>query len=410
MEAVAEVDGEVANSLNSIWVLLAAFMVFLMQPGFALFESGLHAAKNTVNVLMKNICDFVFASFGFWALGFAFMFGDGNPYLGTSGFFLNAEGFSSLAGGIPIPIIFFFHLVFAGATATIVSGAIGGRVKFTTYMAICIFLVTFLYPILGHWLWGGGWLSELGFYDFAGSTVVHAVGGCAALAAAIAVGPRIGRFNADGSVNVLPGTNMTMVGTGVFILWFAWFGFNAGSTLSIVGQEDLVAHILITTNMSAIMGGITAMFFAWRFMRKPDVTMTLNGVLAGLVGITAGCAFVGVVDALIIGVVSGGLVFYSCFLMDKLRIEDAVGAFPVHGLCGIWGTVAVGLFGRAPYSGGEGSPKLGLFHGGGIEQVGIQLLGTLVIGLLAFVLTYSFIKIAEKFMGLRVAREEEIQV
>lgn len=405
-EAQLDLTG-IKSSIDSLWVVFAAILVFFMQCGFALFEMGLHAAKNTVNVLMKNCMDFVIATIFFWAIGFAFMFGDGNGFMGLEGWFLNGK-FSSLDWtSVPVELKFFFQLVFAGTAATIVSGAIGGRVKFSTYLGLSIILTAVIYPILGHWVWGGGWLANNGFFDFAGSTVVHGVGGFAALAAAIAVGARIGRFNADGSVNVLPGFNMSFVGMGTLILWLGWFGFNAGSTMAIADGFESVAHILLTTNIAAAAGGLTAMVLTWSVVKKPDVSMTLNGVLGGLVSITAPCAFVTAGASLIIGAVGGVLVFFGAILLDKIKVDDAVGAFPVHGICGVWGTLCVGLFTSPIVAGSEG-PKAGLFYGGGFEQLWVQLYGIVAVCALSFGATFAFAKLLDMMLGLRVSREEEI--
>jgi Amt family ammonium transporter len=399
---------DLALAADTLWVLMAAIFVFFMQAGFAMFEMGLHAAKNTVNVLMKNVMDFVIASICFIAVGFALMFGDGNGFIGTEGFFLKGN-FSSLDWtSVPLGAKFFFQLVFAGTAATIVSGAIGGRVKFSTYIVLSIAITALVYPILGHWVWGGGWLSAQGFFDFAGSTVVHGVGGFAALAAAIAVGPRIGRFNADGSVNVLPGHNLSMVGFGVLILWLGWFGFNPGSTMAIVGNAELVSHIFLTTNIAAAAGAIAAMTLSWTIGRRPDVTMTLNGVLAGLVSVTASCAFVTDFGALIIGAIGGVIVFFGTILLDKMRVDDSVGAFPVHGMCGIWGTIALGLFAAEPWAGGPALPSLGLLYGGGASQLIVQVYGTLAVCAAAFGVTYLVVSILKPVMGLRVSRDHEI--
>ena len=399
--------------LDTLWVLVAAALVFFMQAGFSLLEAGLQSAKNVVNILMKNYSDFIIASLAFWAVGFAFMFGDGNGILGLNGWFLmgpdnspSVDAYSGIFGalswtGVPLAAKFIFQLVFAGTAATIVSGAIGGRVKFPAYLIFSLVMTGLIYPVLGHWVWGGGWLAGLGFLDFAGSTVVHAVGGFAALGAVLVVGPRIGRY-AGGRVNAMPGHNMTYAALGVFILWLGWFGFNPGSTMGIVGDPGLVAHIFLTTNLAAAAGAVVALAVSWARFGKPDFSMTINGVLAGLVAITAPCAFVGPVGALIIGAVGGGLVVWGILALDSNKIDDPVGAIAVHGICGMWGTMAVGLFGL-PALGASG-----LFAGGGFSLFVVQLLGTVVISAAAFAanfLLWSFLKVT---VGVRVSSEEEV--
>lgn len=396
--------------MDSLWVVLATVLVFFMQAGFALLEAGIHSKKNTTNVLMKNTMDFVIASLGFFAIGFAFMFGNGNSIIGTEGFFLMGEtkAFSSLDwANIPLTIKFMFQLVFAGTAATIISGAIGGRVKFMGYLVLSLVITTVIYPILGKWVWGGGWVSELGFFDFAGSTVVHAVGGFAALAAVMVVGNRAGRFTAMGESRSLPSSSITFTALGTLILWLGWFGFNAGSTMAVAGNAKLIGHILLTTNLAAATGAVTAMLLGHKIYKRFDLPITLNGALAGLVGITAGCAFVDSLGAMAIGMVSGILMIYSVGILEKFRIDDVVGAFPVHGVCGVWGTAAVGLFAASPWSGVEGTPALGLFYGGEIKTFLIQLLPSLLISVIAFVSTYLVTSIIRRTIGIRVSEHHE---
>lgn len=412
-------QGEAVTALtvgvDTLWVLVAAALVFFMQAGFALVEAGLQSAKNVVNILMKNYMDFIIASLAFWAVGFGFMFGDGNSILGLSGWFLGGADASPATGdaysgifsslnwtGVPLSAKFFFQLVFAGTAATIVSGAIGGRVKFPAYLIFSAVMTALIYPILGHWVWGGGWLAQLGFLDFAGSTVVHAVGGFAALGAVLVLGPRIGRY-AGGKANALPGHNMTFAALGVFILWLGWFGFNPGSTMGIVGDPGLVSHIFLTTNLAAAAGAVTALVVSWARFGKPDFSMTINGVLAGLVAITAPCAFVNPVGALIIGSVGGGLVVWGILTLDANKIDDPVGAIAVHGVCGMWGTMAVGLFGLESLGASNG-----FFYGGGFNPLLVQALGTTVISLVAFGSNVVLWSILKAFMGIRVSAEEEI--
>jgi ammonium transporter, Amt family len=411
--ALAQEVAEPAAStvaLDTLWVMLAATLVFFMQAGFALVESGLQSARNVVNILMKNLMDFSIASIGFWAIGFALMFGAGNALVGTSGWFLQGgdEVFDSLSWTVvPLEAKFFFQMVFAGTAATIVSGAIGGRVKFSTYLLFSLGMTALIYPFIGHWIWGGGWLAELGFFDFAGSTVVHAVGGAAALAGALVVGPRIGRYGRDGKPRAMPGHNMTLAALGVFILWLGWFGFNPGSTMAM--DPGAIAHIFVTTNMAAVMGATTAMALSWWLFGKPDISMSFNGVLAGLVAITAPCAFVGIGSAALIGAVGGGVVVFAVLAFDRIRVDDPVGAIAVHGVCGIWGTLALGLFASAPYAGGEGLPGLGLFFGGGVGQLAIQTVGVFAACATAFGLAYALFTLLKVTIGVRVTPEEEIE-
>ncbi|MGB0454275.1 MAG: ammonium transporter [Bacteriovoracaceae bacterium] len=396
-----------ALAIDTLWVVLAAVLVFFMQAGFALLETGIHSEKNITNVFMKNIMDFVIATLAFFAIGFAFMFGNGSSLIGTEGWFLSGglESFSSLDwANIPLTVKFLFQLVFAGTAATIISGAIGGRVRFTTYLWLSLVVTAFIYPILGKWVWGAGWAADLGFFDFAGSTVVHAVGGFAALAATMVVGPRRGRFD---SSKTLTSYNITYAGLGTLILWLGWFGFNAGSTMGIVSDPHLVGHILLTTNLAAAAGAFTAMLIGFGREKKFDLPTTLNGALAGLVGITAGCAFVTWFGSLIIGTVAGALMVFGTAWLESRKIDDVVGAFPVHGLCGVWGTAALGLFAAAPFSGGEGLPALGLLYGGTATTFFTQFGISLLISILAFLSTYIVCLVLEKTVGLRASTEHE---
>jgi Amt family ammonium transporter len=385
------------DAVSTLWVLLAAFLVFFMQAGFGMVEAGLIRTKNAGNVLMKNLMDFCFAALGYFIFGYAIMYGTSGLLVGTEGWFL--MGASSPVAGLPL-----FQAVFAGTVATIDSGAVAERTKFVDYLAYSFLISAFVYPVVGHWVWGGGWLSQLNFHDFAGSTVVHAVGGVTALVAAWMVGPRIGRFNADGSANAIGGHSMPLVTMGVFILWFGWYGFNAGSTL---GMEDpgMVARVAMTTTLSASAGGIAAMIISWVKYKKPDLTLALNGSLAGLVGITAPCAVVGAGSSIYIGLVAGILVVFGIEWLDKIQVDDPVGAISVHGICGVWGTLAVGVFGRAAL----GAPADGLFFGGGFGQLGIQLLW--VVSCLAFTAVAMFIvfKAIQAVIGLRVSHETELR-
>ena len=387
--------------LNTLWVLLAAFLVFFMQAGFGMVEAGFIRAKNTCNILTKNFLDFCMATIGFYAFGYAIMFGDGNLFMGFKGLFLVG---AKSGANIPLHAFWLFQAAFCGAAATIVAGGMAERMKFTSYLIYSFVISAFIYPIIGHWIWGGGWLAKLGFLDFAGSTVVHTVGGVAALVGTMILGPRTGKYNKDGSANAITGHNIPLASLGVFILWFGWFGFNPGSTLS-VGDGSLIARIAINTNFAAATGGIAAMALVWRLFGKPDLSMAMNGALAGLVGVTASCAFIEPWAAIVIGAVSGILVVLAVILLDKLHIDDPVGAFPVHGVNGIWGTIALGLFGQKAL----GVPANGLFYGGGLSQLGIQILGCLSVAIFIFIVMGLIFKIIKSAVGLRVSREEELK-
>ncbi len=406
-EAVTTLAGVVQSAdeydgLSTLWVLLAAILVFFMQAGFGMVEAGLIRSKNAANVLMKNLMDFCFAALGFFLFGYAIMYGTGGAFLGTDGWFM--FGVESPVEGLPVEIFWLFQAVFAGTAATIVSGAMAERMRFVAYLTYSFLLTAFLYPVVGHWVWGGGWLAELGFYDFAGSTVVHGVGGVAALVGAWLLGARIGRFDPDGTPHAIPGHNMPLVTMGVFILWFGWYGFNAGSTLG-MGEPGVVARVAMNTTLAPAAGAIAGMVTAWLKFGKPDLTLALNGALAGLVGITAPCAAVGSGSAIAIGASSGVLVVYGITWLNLIRIDDPVGAIPVHGLCGVWGTLAVGIFGQAAL----GAPQDGLFYGGGFGQLGIQMLG--LVASLGFIAVTMFIvfKAIDAVMGLRVPRETELR-
>ena len=391
----------ISIGLDTVWVLLAAFLVFFMQAGFGMVEAGFIRAKNTCNILTKNFLDFCMASLGFFIFGYAIMFGTGNGFMGLSGWFMNG---AESGADIPLYAFWLFQAAFCGAAATIVAGGMAERMKFIAYLAYSFLISAFVYPIVGHWVWGGGWLANLNFADFAGSTVVHAVGGFAALIGTIMLKPRIGKYNPDGSANAIAGHNIPLASLGVFILWFGWFGFNPGSTLG-VGDGSLISLVAINTSLAAAAGGILAMITVWKMFGKPDLSMAMNGALAGLVAITAPCAFVEPWAALLIGAVGGVLVVLGVVILDKLRIDDPVGAVPVHGLNGIWGTLAIGLFGQKAL----GLANDGLFYGGGLTQLGIQALG--VFSVVAFVVVAMGIvfKLIDMTVGLRVTREEELK-
>jgi len=392
---------ELIVGVDTLWVLLAAFLVFFMQAGFGMVEAGFIRAKNTCNILTKNFLDFCMASIGFFIFGYAIMFGEGNGLLGLKGWFMvGAES----GADIPLYAFWLFQAAFCGAAATIVAGGMAERMRFGAYLIYSFIISALIYPVVGHWIWGGGWLAKLNFTDFAGSTVVHAVGGFAALIGTLILKPRLGKYNPDGTANAIAGHSIPLASLGVFILWFGWFGFNPGSTLS-VGNGNLIARVAINTNLAAASGGILAMFTVWKMFGKPDLSMAMNGALAGLVAITAPCAFVEPWAAILIGAIGGILVVLGVILLDKLKIDDPVGAVPVHGLNGIWGTLAIGLFGQKAL----GLASDGLFYGGGFRQLGIQALG--VFSVVAFVLIAMGIvfKLIDATIGLRVSREEELK-
>ena len=390
--------------INIVWVFLGAVMVMLMQAGFAILEAGLTRQKNCNNVLMKNIMDFAIGSIIFLVVGFGLMFGESlGGIVGITGFIdpttLNLSQFEALS-----PTVFiFFQTVFCATAATIVSGAMAERTKFSSYLIYTLVISLVIYPISGHWIWGGGFLSKIGFIDYAGSTAVHSVGGLAALMGAVVLGPRMGKYNRDGSTNAIPGHNIMMATLGVFILWFCWFGFNPGSSLEAAGY---IGHIAMTTNLSACAGALVAMFLTWKKYGKPDVSMTLNGILAGLVAITAGCHIVSLYGAIAIGAVGGILVVYGCEILDqKLHVDDPVGAVGVHCLNGVWGTLAVGLFAcNTPAS--EGT--LGLFFGGGTALLITQLIGVIIVAVWVCSMSFIMFTLIKKTVGLRVTPQEEL--
>lgn len=398
--------GELTRGLNTLWVIIASALVFFMQAGFAMLESGLTRAKNTTNIFFKNVIDFVFASLAFWAFGYAFMFGaSAGGFIGTTGFFVSS---GDDVAGLPLLAFWFFQLVFAGTAATIVSGAMSERTRFTSYLVYSFIISAVVYPIAGHWMWGGGWLSTLpfgaGFKDFAGSTVVHSVGGWMALVGAIALGPRLGRFSKDGKATAIPGHSAPFAVLGVFILWLGWFGFNPGSQLAINGANaDAVALIAVNTNLAAAAGGLVAMLLGWAFVtKKPDLGTALNGVLAGLVAITAPCAWVTPAASIAIGAIGGVIVVYGALVLEKLKIDDPVSAVPVHLMNGVWGTLSVGIFATE-------NGVTGLLAGNSGQFVA-QLVGVLVVGawclITGFVLFFGLLK---GLVGLRVSQEEELK-
>lgn len=387
-------------AIDTAWILIAAFLVFFMQAGFGMVEAGFIRAKNTCNILTKNFLDYCMASLGFFMFGYAIMFGSGNSFIGFEGWFLSG---AKSGANVPLYAFWLFQAAFCGAAATIVAGGMAGRMKFQAYLVYSFVISAFVYPIVGHWIWGGGWLASLSFADFAGSTVVHSVGGFAALIGTVILKPRIGRFNSDGTANAIPGHSIPLASLGVFILWFGWFGFNSGSTLG-VGNGDLIGRVAINTNLAAAGGAISAMIAIWWISGKPDLSMIMNGALAGLVAVTAPCAFVAPWAAIIIGAIGGVIVVLGVMLLDKFRIDDPVGAVPVHGLNGVWGTLSVGLFGKKALD----VANDGLLYGGGLKQLGIQALGVISVVVFVLVVMGALFKLIDLSVGLRVDREEEL--
>ncbi len=405
--------------LDTLWVLLAAMLVFFMNLGFAMVESGFARAKNCVNILSKNYIVFAVSSLGFLLLGWGFMFGDGNPFIGLKGlFFITGADNSPATGdayqgvysaiswtGIPLMAKFFFQLVFCGTAATIVSGAVAERIKYISFIVFSFLMAMFIYPVIGHWIWGGGWLAQLGMFDFAGSSVVHSVGGWAALAGILVLGPRFGKYSADGKIHPIPGHNLSLATIGAFVLWLGWFGFNPGSTMA--ADPSSISHILMTTNTAAIAATLSATAISWLLLGKPDFGMTINGCLAGLVGITASCAFVSLASSLIIGLLAGIIVVLSVIGFDRLKIDDPVGALSVHLVNGVFGTLAVGLFAQDKIAGvATGN---GLFFGGGFKLLGAQLTGILATAVFVFLSSLLIWVLLKITMGIRVSLQEEIQ-
>lgn len=390
-------------AIDTVWTLVAAFLVFFMQAGFAMVETGFTRAKNAGNIMMKNLMDFCFGSLAFFFVGYGVMFGADKFGLFGTDKFLGSFANPSTGDGMWQFAYWMFQVVFAATAATIVSGAMAERTKFSAYLVYTVVVSAVIYPIVGHWIWGGGWLASKGMIDFAGSTVVHSVGGWAALAGAIMLGPRIGKYNKDGSANVIGGHNIPLATLGVFILWFGWFGFNPGSTTS--GTNLSIAVIAVTTNLAACAGAIAAMVTIWIQFGKPDTSMTLNGALAGLVAITAPCANVSPVSAVVIGALAGILVVLSVQFFDKvLRIDDPVGAISVHGVCGAFGTLSVGLFAQKAYGGVDG-----LLFGGGMTQLTTQFTGVLSVFAWVFICSMILFGVIKATMGIRVTKEEELK-
>jgi Amt family ammonium transporter len=404
--------------VDTMWVLITAMLVFFMNLGFAAVESGFARAKNCVNIMSKNFVVFAVSSLGFLILGWGLMFGDGSPIIGLKGlFFAGGADNSPAVGeaykgvysaiswtGVPLWAKFFFQLVFCGTAATIVSGAVAERIKYIAFIIFSFVMTMLIYPVVGHWVWGGGWLSKMGMFDFAGSTVVHSVGGWAALAGVIMLGPRIGKYD-NGSIKAIPGHNLSLATVGTFVLWFGWFGFNPGSTMA--ADANAIGHIAVTTNTAAAAAIMSATIISWLLLGKPDLGMTLNGCLAGLVAITAPCAFVSVGSSLIIGLIAGVLVVLAVMMFDRLKLDDPVGALSVHLVNGVFGTLCVGLFAQDKLTGT--ATGNGLFYGGGFKLLGSQLAAVVSVGLFVFIISIVSWGIIRALIGLRVSREEELR-
>ena len=387
--------------VDTVWTVMTAMLVFFMQAGFAMVEGGFTRAKNTANIMMKNFMDFAMGSIAFWLVGFGIMFGNGNPFFGTTGFFVTA-GTGVLYDAlnwtsVPTLTAWFFQLVFAATAATIVSGAMAERTKFISYLIYSFFISLIFYPIVGHWIWGGGWLASMGMLDFAGSTVVHSVGGWFALIGAIMLGPRLGKYDKSGKPLAIPGHSLSLATLGTFILWFGWFGFNPGSTMG--ADVEAISLTATNTNLAAAAGGIAATLLSWVIFKKPDLSMALNGALAGLVAITCACAFVDPWAAIVFfGFVPGAVVVLSVLMFDRIKIDDPVGAISVHGVCGSLGTVLLGFF----------HTKQGLLYSGTTDFLFAQVVG--VVSVFAFCVVGALILFGsiKAVVGLRVSEEEEL--
>jgi len=430
LDKIVAGSSDLRIGIDTVWVMVCGMLVFFMNAGFALVESGLCRAKNAVNILAKNFIVFAASTVSFWVIGWGLMFGDGTGFFGLEGLFFVSgadnspalgeayaamnpfsttvyEGVYSSINWTPVPLWakFFFQLVFAGTAATIVSGAVAERIKFKSFLVFSFLLVGVAYPITGHWIWGGGWLSAGNFRDFAGSTVVHSVGGWAALVGAIVLGSRIGKFGKDGRVHPIPGHNMTSASLGVLVLWLGWFGFNPGSTMAAM-NGTAIAHVIVNTNLAAATGAIGAMLTAWLLLGKPDLSMILNGCLAGLVAITAPCAFVTMGSGALIGLIGGILVVPAVLFFDRVKVDDPVGALSVHLVNGVWGTLALGLFYDNDVATNIAALATGLSR---FEQTLVQLKGILAVGGFTVTLSLVFWYAIKLTMGLRVSEEEETE-
>jgi Amt family ammonium transporter len=402
---------------DTVWTLMTAFLVFWMNAGFGCVEAGLCRAKNATNILAKNFVVFALSAIAYWAIGFGIMFASGSSFMGMGGWLVSGADNSPATGdayagifgalnwtGIPLLAKFFFQLVFAGTAATIVSGCVAERIHYKSFMLFTLILVGVSYPITGHWIWGGGWLASMGMLDFAGSTVVHAAGGAAGLAGIIVLGPRLGKYKPGGGMQPIPGHNMALVFLGGLILWLGWFGFNPGSTMA--ADAVGIAHVAMTTNLACCAAILTSTVIAWLMLGKPDFTMTVNGALAGLVAITAGCYFVTPVGSAVIGAIAGIIVVPAVLFFDKVKIDDPVGALSVHLVNGIWGTIALGLFAFEGTPGG-GVSHSGLLYGGGASLLKNQLIGTFSVAAFTFVVSLVAWSAIKAIVGMRVSPEEE---
>ncbi len=405
---------------DTMWVLLTAMLVFFMNLGFATVEAGMQPAKNCVNILSKNFIVFAFTSVVFWMFGFGLMFGDGSPWVGLQGIWgvhgldnspATGDAYKGVYSalnwtGVPLLAKFFFQLVFAGTAATIVSGAVGSRIKYLSFIVFSCIMGTLIYPVTGHWIWGGGFLAKMGFWDFAGSTVVHSVGGWAALTGAAILGPRIGKFGPNGEARATPGHELSLATLGTFVLWLGWFGFNPGSTMA--ADPEAISRICITTNSAGVAAAIMATITSWVLLGKPDLGMTLNGLLAGLVAVTAPCAYISVESSLIIGAIAGVLVVLAViFFEQKMRIDDPVGATSVHLVNGVWGTLAVGLFAQDLYM--PNTTGNGLLFGGGTKLLMAQLTGVGAVAVFTLIISAAVWWLLKATMGIRVSAQEEIE-
>jgi Amt family ammonium transporter len=391
--------------MDNLWVFVCAVLVLFMQGGFILLEVGSTRMRNAGHIAGKTIFTIGIASLVFWAVGWAFAYGEGNTFIGLTDFFYG--DYSTNEEGLVGSIDFFFQMMFAAIAATIATGGFAERAKLSAYLLFIALFSAVVYPVVAHWIWGGGWLSHLGKQDFAGSSVVHLTGAMAALAATLLLKPRLGKFNKDGSANDLAGHNQVFTALGVLILWVGWFGFNAGSTLGVA--DAFFGYVALNTQLAAGAGVVAAMFIAWAMTGKSDVPTMLNGALAGLVAITASCAFVTPWAAVVIGLVAGILVFFSMKLCEKVKIDDPIFAISVHGIAGIWGTLSTGFFATPELAELNGKGSAGLFYGGGFTQLGIQLIGIVAVAAFAFVISYILLSITKALLGgLRVSEEEEI--
>ena len=421
----AEVEiGKIKVAADTVWVLVTGFLVFFMNLGFACVESGMCRAKNCVNILSKNFIVFAVTTIGFWVLGWGLMFGNGNDYVGTSGLFFvhgadNSPEIASYAGdykaiswaGIPLSVKFFFQLVFAGTAATIVSGAVAERIKYLSFILFSFVMAIAIYPVAGHWVWGGGWLQTKGFVDFAGCTQVHSIGGWAALTGVYILGPRIGKYSADGKVNAIPAHNFSIATIGCLILWLGWFGFNPGSTMAAL-DATAIGEIALTTNLAAAAATLTATATCWIVLGKPDLGMTLNGCLAGLVGITASCAFVTNEYAVLIGAIAGVMVVFGVLGFDRIRADDPVGATSVHLLCGVFGTICVAIFSHPDkiYRSANTAQKPGIIYSTeGWQQLQTQLTGVAACAVYVLVLSAVTWLVLKYTIGIRVSEKEELE-